>query len=388
MVIMLPSWTWAADHAWRALSLTQAWSTDGDTFFWSANAASWSLSAELAFYAAFPFLTSAVRRHPARMALAATIGLAAYIVVTGDTGSARGNFHAFYVSPLARLPEFVVGMCAAELLPVLRRLRLTAASWTALELVAVLILLAVNAICQTGLPWLTEHAGTGLAAWTEGEGSAPAAVVLVALLAVGRGHVSRMLSWRPVVVLGEASFALYLGHEPALLLAHTPAGLPGYLVVVAAATWLAHRYVEQPGTKLANRMLDVWRCVLRSWCASSEEVFCSSSQPSWASWTAAMRRRASGRCPPLLMSETRDLGLDFPEFVPVIVEPSSRGPGGEHAFRICGAQQSHQADPGRILSAGDAEVQPGALASSVDHDDCGPVPRVETENVEAGEVDG
>ena len=150
LVILLPAWTGAADHAWRAVLLTQAWSTDGDIFFWSANAASWSLSAEVFFYACFPLLTGLVRRHPAIMALAAVMGLVGYVVLTGDVSDARGNFHAYYVDPLARLPEFVVGMCAAELLPALRRLQLSAACWTAIELAAVLTLLAVNATLADG----------------------------------------------------------------------------------------------------------------------------------------------------------------------------------------------------------------------------------------------
>ena len=96
-------------------------------------------------------------------------------------------------------------------------------------------------------------------------------MILVVVLAVGRGHISRVLSRRPVVKLGEASFALYLVHEPLLLLAQTPAGLPGYLVVVAAATWLAHRYVEQPGTRLANRILDQISAFMRT--TKARDVF-------------------------------------------------------------------------------------------------------------------
>ena len=101
LVLALPSWTGADDHALRALSLTQAWSTDGGVFFWCGNAASWSLSAELFFYACFPFLTGLVRRHSVCMALAAIVGLVVYVIVIGDVGIARGNFHAYYVSPVA-----------------------------------------------------------------------------------------------------------------------------------------------------------------------------------------------------------------------------------------------------------------------------------------------
>ena len=110
LVLALPSWTGVADHAWRALSLTQAWSANADVFFYGPNAASWSLSAELFFYAMFSVLTFAVRRHPALMATVAIAGLLAYVMVTGDIGDARGNFHAYYVSPLVRLPELVLGI--------------------------------------------------------------------------------------------------------------------------------------------------------------------------------------------------------------------------------------------------------------------------------------
>jgi peptidoglycan/LPS O-acetylase OafA/YrhL len=263
MVLVLPGWTHVTDHVLRALSLTQAWSQDPDVFFWQGNGASWSLSAELFFYCMFPLLTGLVRRHPLAMSAAAVTAVIGYILLVGDASSALANFHAYYVNPLARIPEFVLGMCAAELLPYVGRLRLPRGVWTVVEVGAVLGLLAVNAACKGLLPWLTVHLGAGAAAWVEGEGSAPAAVLLIMVLAVGRGAVSRGMSCRPLVVAGEASFAMYLVHQPLLLLAHTPAGLAGYVVMVAAATYMAHRYVEKPGTKAANRVVDLLASSMR-----------------------------------------------------------------------------------------------------------------------------
>ena len=138
MVITLPGWTHVTDHALRALTLTQAWSSHPEVFFWQGNGASWSLSAELAFYASFPVLTGLVRRRPALIAAAAITMVITYILLVGDTGTALGNFSSYYVNPMARLPEFVLGMVAAELLPYLSRLRLPRGAWTAAEVGAVL----------------------------------------------------------------------------------------------------------------------------------------------------------------------------------------------------------------------------------------------------------
>ena len=263
MVAVLPGWTHVTDNAVRAITLTQAWSTEPTTFFWQGNAASWSLSAELFFYMSFPLLTGLVRRHPLTMAAAAIIMVVAYIIVVGDAGSPLANFHSYYVNPLARVPEFLIGMCAAELLPWCGRLKLPKGVWTTAEVCSVIGLLLTNVACKTCLPWLTVHVGVGAAAWVEGEGSAPAAVLLIVVLAVGQGAVSRGLSWSPLVRAGEASFACYMVHQPLLLLAGGPAGMACYVVLVGLCTYMAHRYIEQPGTRAANRVVDLFGRVLR-----------------------------------------------------------------------------------------------------------------------------
>ena len=246
ILVIFPT-EFAGPDALRTLTLTQAWSWDLHTYFWNPDAAMWSLSCEAAFYALFPLITATVRRHPLAAVLAASAWVLAYIAIVGDlAGNVEHLMGAYYVSPIARLPEFVLGMAAADAAPALRRLRMPAWAWTSAEAVSLAGLVGLNAALTVGRPWTEAHLGAGAAAWLSGAGCAPMAVSVIMLLAVGRGAVSRGLSWRPLVACGEASFAAYLTHQPAIVIASGPLGLAGYVVAAAGLAFLGHVGVERP----------------------------------------------------------------------------------------------------------------------------------------------
>ena len=95
------------------------------------------------------------------------------------------------------------------------------------------------------------HDAMGLPSWQSILPVTGTALVLYA--ARGKGWVSRLLAWRPMVSIGLVSYSLYLWHQPVFAFARTrfPAGLSVefkllLLVACLALAALTYKYIEQP----------------------------------------------------------------------------------------------------------------------------------------------
>ncbi|MCW2925235.1 MAG: hypothetical protein JWM98_2639 [Thermoleophilia bacterium] len=212
--------------AWQGalnLTLLHAWvpwgGSDGisDTF----NAPSWTLSCEALFYVLFPAL-AALLVHRLRWGVAQLALLAAGSwVLLGGVALAAGSLDRgdwlVRVFPAVRLTDFVVGV-AIGLIVVQGTQRATLEGrparperssrvWTLIE-AAVLA-----ATCLSPLVWalaashvLPSTLGTS---WFH----LPAITAAILVVALERGAISRrLLALRPLVWLGEISYALYLVH--------------------------------------------------------------------------------------------------------------------------------------------------------------------------------
>ena len=252
LLALVPSWAQQGSPL-LALALLHGWSFRESVFFWQANVPSWSLCAELAFYAAFPWLTGPARRRPALLLAAAALWLAGWLALLHPGGEAA-TFAAFYINPLARFPEFILGLCAAEALPWLLRLRRPAWVWTAAELATLGAVPALGIAAAVWRPEITAAFGAGPAEWATGASCAPAAAAAILVLAAGRGAVARLLAWPPLVYLGEISFAIYMVHWPLLTL-RLPGGLATYAALLLMLTALLHRYLELPAMAASTRLL-------------------------------------------------------------------------------------------------------------------------------------
>jgi uncharacterized membrane protein len=131
---------------------------------------------------------------------------------------------------------------------------------TALEVAAVLLCVLSLRVVPMARGWVDVHLGTAMGLWYWASGSVLAFVVLVYVMALGRGALSRALSWRPFVVLGEISFSIYLLHQ--LLLngylarAQDLPALPGrvafvvYLAVLMVSSYAMWRFIEMPARRV------------------------------------------------------------------------------------------------------------------------------------------
>ena len=212
---------------------------------------SWSLASEWYFYLLWaPLLLWARRHHPAAALLRWTVVAAVVLYVVP---AALLPAEWFYFSPPARFGEILAG-CALALAMKARpdlahRLRLP--DWlcgAAVALVAAYVLFA---------PSPSEN--DAAIVWVGGPLAVAATLMLVVLgYGGGDGPTLRLLRWRPVALLGQVSYSLYLWHWlPVYLLDKDLIRLPGpvlgLLGVCAAAllTALSYRFLEKPF--LSNR---------------------------------------------------------------------------------------------------------------------------------------
>ncbi len=179
------------------------------------NGAFWSIAVEAALYLAFPLLLL-VR---ARAGAVVTLAVSCLPMIVAGPGGAIG--YTWEMAPL-----FTLGMIAAGVAAGPRRL-----PWWWLTALAAAPVLAV--IAATGPVWTARHYfGIDLAI-------GPAVALL--LIAVARRPPGRLLTARPMTVLGACSYSLYLMHVPVVALtalALGPASVPLTVAVAVPAAVL------------------------------------------------------------------------------------------------------------------------------------------------------
>jgi peptidoglycan/LPS O-acetylase OafA/YrhL len=244
------------------------------SFDFSLNSPSWSLATELFFYVSFPFLIRNWQQTRwIKLALCCGLGLCAValggamhapILTWGKNGMFAQGFVVFM--PPARIIEFCLGMFAGSIWLGRRDLadRLGAA-WTAIEFgICVAVVLGVT--YANSLPALLGLHESVFKLWLSQISCAPLFALLIPVLAYGRGPVAKLLSLRPLILLGEISFALYLVHSPiAQILFVWPAfnhfgslaqQMALYWAVSLVAAWGLWNLVEKPGRALILELYD------------------------------------------------------------------------------------------------------------------------------------
>jgi peptidoglycan/LPS O-acetylase OafA/YrhL len=205
----------------------------------------WTLAVEVQFYVLLPLLamaaTTAGRRHPAWL-----LGPPALLIIGGTlfnlhTAGQPGSM-VIAASLAALAPCFGCGMVAAVLAD---------RGWTTTRAATVVLLAGgVGLVVGDGV-WHEQGAGTAGRIVRD----LPAAVGFAAIVLVFAGRRRGWLAARPLQVLGDLSFPIYLWHMP-LMLALRGAGLfpeqrpVAALVAVLAVTlpvaWLSWHVVERP----------------------------------------------------------------------------------------------------------------------------------------------
>jgi peptidoglycan/LPS O-acetylase OafA/YrhL len=267
----LVGYPWRVDTAAAYVAMVQAW-IPVPAFFFGYNAVGWSVSTEWFFYLAFPLLALDFERTwkwklVATFALVLVLAFACSQVDLSTSGRVwlpeerfRLNENGvMYIHPLSRLFEFTCGMCLARAWGARRGAGPGVVAATLLEVAAVVACVVSVAYSLRVESLVAGAFGTPMASWTHAAGSLPAWCALVYVMALGRGRLSRALAWRPLVLLGEISFSIYLLHQILHLAyqsrAHELPAVPDgvafalYLVLVLLASYVAWRFIEMPARR-------------------------------------------------------------------------------------------------------------------------------------------
>lgn len=276
------------------LLMLHAWVPSAPWYF-SYNPASWSISTELFFYLAFPLLIWQFHKTYWWKWLASA-GLVIILFALGRkldlpafTLADKITLHGiFYVNPLARLIEFVTGMVAylgfVWLYARVEKLKSISPTGTAIGATVIEVLLFMLVIYflmyRPLYVMIVENFGATVEKrWLAHTDSFPLFPLLIIALAIGAGKVSKLLSTKLAVLLGEISYSIYLVHQVVFgtyVVNFRPTGTaPDYLglglclAVVLGLSYLCWRIVEVPcRTWAKNRLRE--RRVARPALASSQ----------------------------------------------------------------------------------------------------------------------
>lgn len=211
------------------LTLTQGWLTGRYTAGW--NTPAWSLSCEMFFYLIFPLLLVPMKNMDWRKTVFAAL------VACGLTQAMWAVGISDQVKPLVHLSDFVMGLAVARAFELLtRKGRAISGTWLYLTGCAgSAVILAYGQYVPGAISLNTLLR--------------PMNALLLLGLGLGGGWFARLLSTRPIVFLGKASYSMYILHIPILWWAVSwPPFMIRYVYVpfVVALSCLVYALFEEP----------------------------------------------------------------------------------------------------------------------------------------------
>jgi peptidoglycan/LPS O-acetylase OafA/YrhL len=235
-----------------SFGLIQSWIPSW-AFAW--NGPAWSLSVEAFFYLTFPFLMKHLNAKGRWGLLAGFFSAAVALLMAGRVSGWNAIASAQQVlgwaNPLLWLPLFVLGICMGELrlerrasLPIRGKRAVWLGVFTAWLMA--LIVLAITSSLQRKSQLLLCYAV-----------AAPCAL-LILLLAMDGNPISRFLSGSSLVLMGEASYSLYILHRPihdwfgwiekhwGIFSTGTTGGFALYLATCLMMSMVALKWIEYP----------------------------------------------------------------------------------------------------------------------------------------------
>ena len=234
-----------------ALLLLQGWSRDPVILF-AGNPAAWTLTVEMFFYAMHPFVTLGLKRLAVRGALIAAAGVVLFAFGTRAAVAAGAvPWVASLPWPILRFNEFVLGMCLAWAIRQGWRPRLH----PAIPLAAIGVWIALLVVLRR----YPESAGAygAVAPYTSEVVTLLCALLIISVATADMRGKARAMKSRPMVALGEWSYAFYLIHATLIYAAleifgYQPGGWMsvvwfGVLLALSiVAAWALHVFVERP----------------------------------------------------------------------------------------------------------------------------------------------
>jgi peptidoglycan/LPS O-acetylase OafA/YrhL/ankyrin repeat protein len=267
LYFLVSSAKWEWKTALPNLLMVQAWIPDS-RYFYSYNAPSWSISTEFFFYLVFPFLLINWNKNWwVKLAASCFVVISAIFALDFLFPASYDSIMPgiLYISPTIRIFEFIFGMCISFFWHESRsNIRWSESRATFYEMASVLLFVAsmLSMHFLEGLI-IAKLSRYSLSLWISTSGSMFAAGVLIYVISIGRGRISRWLSSPPLVLLGEISFSLYLIHQILIRFYQNniaafpklpdPIPLAIFWVVLLLFSYLMWAIVENPSRQLILR---------------------------------------------------------------------------------------------------------------------------------------
>lgn len=239
-------------HFLASLTLTQAYIPQPDYFF-SFNSPSWSLCCEQLFYFCFPLLIPLAGNSKRLLCF---FLFCALLVVIGMHFTPEEDIKGYwYVNPVTRFPDFIVGMLLFPLYRYLKDREITCRQGTIIELLSVAVFVGFY-LYAAEVPKVYRYS---CYYWF------PVSLVLLSF-ALQKGSLSRLLGNRYLIIGGEISYSFYLIHLFVLLTYaewQKQAGwqiswmisVPALLSIILLLSLLSYYRFEKPMNKLIKRIL-------------------------------------------------------------------------------------------------------------------------------------
>lgn len=232
------------------------------SFYFSYNAVSWCLSNELFFYVCFPFMGYYLSFITLKKQLLGVLMISTFIILFAMLIPDKFHHFLFYICPLVRLSDFVLGMILYNLYKYVsdkKLIPLTRKTATAFEVMSVIVLI-LFILCSSFIPQVYRY---GIYYWL------PMSFIIgtFAYFNTCKGIISYILSQRLLVKLGMASFCFYMIHVLCINEVHR---IVNYfdsninwqvcfittLVITAILSLLCFQYFESPINKYLRRKFD------------------------------------------------------------------------------------------------------------------------------------
>lgn len=187
--------------------LLQSFSVNKNDYF-SFNAVSWSISVEMFFYVCFCFVIFA----PKRTIFVFSALLIAIIIYLSslDAVSESISHWFYYISPLMRLPDFMIGILICKLYLCIEnapsKFILSVAESVSLISIAISLYIAANVSYLGGLKFDVIFI--------------PSMAFAVLAFSFNGGVISKLISSKAFILFGDASFAFYLIHAIVISVLH------------------------------------------------------------------------------------------------------------------------------------------------------------------------
>jgi peptidoglycan/LPS O-acetylase OafA/YrhL len=226
-----------------------------EDYYFSFNGVSWSLSNEMFFYALFPIILWALLRNRLngqKLFVGSVIIYLALLSIVIINLDAKLSQWLFYIFPFTRLFEFILGVIFGLIF-----IQSSAKIQYSIKVFSVMELLSVILLLTAAYYFIDVHKTLRYSVFF-----LPFLILLIYVFAYQRGVVSKWLSHKSLVYLGEISFSFYMIHQLVIYYLNLVQMLDNYYIIKAVAALaisvlyssIAYKYYEMP---MRNRIRDM-----------------------------------------------------------------------------------------------------------------------------------